>query len=544
MKKRKFNLILNVAIMCLCICAIAIGVYSAKNANLNISGSVGFNAHNCDVDVMAYIYGDSATANTNTAEPAYYGVVRTKENKKALTTAPVEVRGNNDGTIDLKTFYFCDMTDNDTISPITIEFVLTNQSLFDVDASIKATTISYNGTDLKYIDTKASDEITLNKKGSTDENSTSGTLTLTLTLNQKTSITEMPTISITLNMYKAVPKTDLSTSWKDTGTNGLFNTSGYTFEDEGQSETIKLTKDNIQYLSFTRDEPDKTSYKKANGLNLADTSTTEYPINVYAKTSTDDSTLYDVVVYSESKIYPVNCSSMFNSWSKLSIAIFNNFYTNKVTYMSSMFMSCSSLTNLDISNFNTSNVTNMSYVFYACSSLTNLDVSHFNTSKVTNMSAMFAYCKSLTSLEVSNFNTSNVTSMGGMFNSCLKLTNLDVSHFDTSNVTSMYAMFNSCSSLTSLDLSNINTSKVTDMGGMFYSCSSLTTIFVSSYDSSTKTGWCIDNVTSSSRMFSGCEKLFGGAGTKYDSTKTDKTYARIDGGTSAPGYLTKNINSF
>ncbi len=409
MKKRKFNLILNVAIMCLCVCAIAIGVYSAKNATLNVSGSVGFNAHNCDVDVMAYIYGDSADANT--AEPADYGVVRTKENKKALTTGPIEIRGKDAEPININTFYFCDMSDNDTISPITIEFVLTNQSFFDVDASIKATTIKDSTGGVTYIDAKASDEITLNKKGSTDGNSTSGTLTLTLTLNQETTITNNPTISITLNMYKAVPKTNLSTSWKDTGTNGLFNSNGYTFGDEGQSGTITLKQDNIQYLSFTRDEPDKTSYKKVNGLNLADTSTTEYPINVYAKTSdesTESTPLYDVVVYSESKIYPVDCDGMFDSWPKLKAINFDNFYTSKVTDMTCMFFSCTSLTSLDVSNFNTSNVTYMTAMFSSCTGLTTIYVG-------------------------ANWNTTNVKSSGMMFYDCTNLPNFDPNVVDKTN---------------------------------------------------------------------------------------------------------------
>ena len=52
-------------------------------------------------------------------------------------------------------------------------------------------------------------------------------------------------------------------------------------------------------------------------------------------------------------------------------------------------------------------------------------------------------------------------------------------------------------------------------------------------------------------MFTSSSKLIGGAGTKYNSSYVDKTYARIDGGTSNPGYFTdiadKNIpapNSF
>lgn len=43
-------------------------------------------------------------------------------------------------------------------------------------------------------------------------------------------------------------------------------------------------------------------------------------------------------------------------------------------------------------------------------------------------------------------------------------------------------------------------------------------------------------------MFSNTTNLVGGAGTVYDSTKTDKTYARIDGGTSSPGYFTLKNN--
>lgn len=42
-----------------------------------------------------------------------------------------------------------------------------------------------------------------------------------------------------------------------------------------------------------------------------------------------------------------------------------------------------------------------------------------------------------------------------------------------------------------------------------------------------------------SEMFYECNSLVGGAGTVYDGTKIDKTYARIDGGTSSPGYFTR-----
>ena len=55
MKKRKFSILLNVAVLCLCVAAIAFGVYSAKNASLNVTGTIGFQAHNCQVKVEGYI---------------------------------------------------------------------------------------------------------------------------------------------------------------------------------------------------------------------------------------------------------------------------------------------------------------------------------------------------------------------------------------------------------------------------------------------------------------------------------------------------------
>ena len=209
-------------------------------------------------------------------------------------------------------------------------------------------------------------------------------------------------------------------------------------------------------------------------------------------------------------------------------------------------------TTLDVSNFNTSNVTNM-YGMFAFSQATTLDVSNFDTSKVTNMSGMFSSSQA-TTLDVSNFNTSNVTYMNNMFRNS-KATTLDVSNFDTSKVTNMSGMFYN-SKATTLDVSNFNTSKVTNMSSMFYN-SKATTLDVSNFDTSKVTNmmnmfqgssnlktiygsskFVTTAVTSSTSMFSGCTKLIGGAGTKYNSSHVDKTYARIDSGTSNPGYFT------
>ena len=66
---------------------------------------------------------------------------------------------------------------------------------------------------------------------------------------------------------------------------------------------------------------------------------------------------------------------------------------------------------------------------------------------------------------------------------------------------------------------------------MFSGCTSLKNIYANS-------DWNISTNTNSWDMFRNCTSLTGGAGTKYDSNHVDHVYARIDGGTSRPGYFT------
>ena len=197
-----------------------------------------------------------------------------------------------------------------------------------------------------------------------------------------------------------------------------------------------------------------------------------------------------------------------------------------ISSMSNMFV-YSQATSINLSNFNTSKVTNMSAMFYK-SQATTLDLSSFDTSNVTLMDFMFAYSQA-TTLDVSKLNTSIVKNMSHMFIDS-QATTLDVSNFDTSKVTNMSYMF-SGSKATTLDLNNFDTSKVTDMSYMFNRATNLKTIYSSDKFNT-------DNVTTSTNMFLSSTNLVGGSGTKYNSSHIDKTYARIDGGTSNPGYFT------
>ena len=166
----------------------------------------------------------------------------------------------------------------------------------------------------------------------------------------------------------------------------------------------------------------------------------------------------------------------------------------------------------------------MSNLFFDTYKLTNIDVSGFDTSNVTDMSGMFKYC-SITSIDVSRFNTTKVTDMSSMFEGCDDLTSLDLSSFDTSNVKDMSEMFSYVYSILILK-------------------KGIVTIYVSDR-------WNTNAVTKSSDMFKGVVNLVGGNGTTYDSNKVDKEYARIDQGTTSPGYFTYKaasttnlINSF
>ena len=166
---------------------------------------------------------------------------------------------------------------------------------------------------------------------------------------------------------------------------------------------------------------------------------------------------------------------------------------------------------------------------FSSSHATSIDLSSINTENVINMQQMFE-ASGFTTLDLSNFDTSNVTNMEGMFSYSQATEIKGLENFDTSKVTDMRNMFRG-SQVSTLDLSSFDTSKVTDMKYMFYKSKSKT-IYVSDK-------FKTNSVTSSTNMFTDSTNLVGGKGTVYDANNVDKTYARIDGGTSSPGYFTE-----
>ena len=207
---------------------------------------------------------------------------------------------------------------------------------------------------------------------------------------------------------------------------------------------------------------------------------------------------------------------------------------------------CSTINNIPI--------VSMSYMFFDSNAST-VDVSEFDTKNVVDMQGMFSGSQATVINGFENFDTSNVANMRDMFYDS-KVVTFDLSSFDTSNVTNMRYMFYN-NKASKLELANFNTKNVTDMSGMFYQ-SEASIIDISGFDTSNVTDmsymfentknlktiyasdkFVTNKVTSSTNMFSSSINLVGGAGTIYNSSKTDKTFARIDGGTSNSGYFTK-----
>ena len=232
-----------------------------------------------------------------------------------------------------------------------------------------------------------------------------------------------------------------------------------------------------------------------------------------------------------------NMSSLFEGCSSFTSINLSNYNTSNVTLMSSMFKGCSMLESITYgSGWNTSNVTKMDWMFWNCVALATLNLSRYNTASVTDMNSMFRGCTHLANIPgISTLNTSNLKNVSSMFQECTSLTTLALSGWNATKLEDTSYMFQGCTALSILDICSWSTPMLFQLNYMFANCSNLSTVYVGS-------GWVTPDKWPywAERMFEGCtSKLTGGQGTTWNSDNpTDNTYARIDGGTSKPGYFT------
>ena len=195
MKKRKFNLLLQIATLCLCIAAIAFGVYSAKTASLNVSGTIGFEAHNVKATISAQIKGDGVTGSTVSAD----GTPRTDY---ATIGNTVNLTGTETTTqsLALTKFYFSDMGESGTPADIYLKISVTNNSAFNIKVYFDVPNIT------GVTATIGEDSSSYVKLGTTDSDK-SGNIVLKLSLNKNSSgdydnLTTENNLNLTMHLEK------------------------------------------------------------------------------------------------------------------------------------------------------------------------------------------------------------------------------------------------------------------------------------------------------------------------------------------------------
>ena len=149
MKKRRYRILLNIATLCLCLAAIAVGVYSVKTAQLNITGTIGFQAHNCDVYVNGTLTGASTLSGTTLTPTTlhYYD----KTNNNTDTTKYVNVHNDTTGWA-IGDVYFDDMNnvpEGKLAQDIVITLKIYNNSKFLVYATFDASTLGIDTSQIK-----------------------------------------------------------------------------------------------------------------------------------------------------------------------------------------------------------------------------------------------------------------------------------------------------------------------------------------------------------------------------------------------------------
>ena len=232
------------------------------------------------------------------------------------------------------------------------------------------------------------------------------------------------------------------------------------------------------------------------------------------------------------------CTGLFSHDKKITSIDLSNFDTTYVQNMAAMFQETSSLQTIDLSSFDTSNVSDMGRLFYKSGASSVILGDSFYTSDVENMPYMFRDMPNITTIDLGeNFDTSNVTNMQGFIAEDPKLISINLGdNFDTSNVTNMQSLFYNLPLITEIDLGDkFEVSNVVRMKALFKDCPLLRTIYCDN-------NWTFNSSVDATQIFYNLPSLTGGQGTKWVNTANQKKYAKVDGGTSNPGYFTSKSN--
>ena len=119
---------------------------------------------------------------------------------------------------------------------------------------------------------------------------------------------------------------------------------------------------------------------------------------------------------------------------------------------------------------------------------------------------------------------------------CVKFTGMDIRGFDTSLVTKFDSMFEGCYNVRYIYLSTFTNTSAQSAISMFKGCENLGEIIATAdFDLSTKL-----DATTGENIFNGCNSLTGGSGSAYTTYGDGYSYAKLDSGSSSPGYFKSN----
>ena len=309
MKKRRFNLLLNIATLCLCVAAIAFGVYSAKQASLNVSGTIGFNAHNCLVNITgkykAYTSSNLATRTTTTLTETNVGGSASADYKKNLNITD--------------TLYFSDLATDNLGHEIEFELTIKNNSPFKISVKAPAPTLTTASDSVTGSTSNAS--FTLEQKDATDSTKT---ITLKFTLADIENATEIANtstfnINLSFEMWQQFTidtvneEVYINNAWVKTTTPKLVTTMGHSIVGSTATDagTDGLTETPIRWYAFAvkGDKASENTYSKM-PTDIFNTTTTDItaPIST-TSTYTQNGTKITETWYS---LYGVDMSKVTN----------------------------------------------------------------------------------------------------------------------------------------------------------------------------------------------------------------------------------------
>lgn len=471
MKKRKFSLILNVVAICLSICAIAIGVYSIKSAKLGISGSVGFVAHNCNVDVTGYIYGH-ASGNLANGKPVEQS---SKEKLKDLS-----LRGA-DATLSFGERYFSDSTASGIPEDIKLVLTLTNASDFNILVDVETPESSNfdiicdNNYTVLYTDENKSATITIILSLNPDSNGVYQTLSNAVNVNISINLSKIPEISsagYTVNggQITAVPA-------KTSDSDVLYIPSKFS---DLEGNILSVSKS--AYVNAR-------AYKRAVVLNGVQEVTTSSANESIFGAGIEKLYLPKTLKVITESFIPANnltCLNISGDVTNIGINAFSQSKSLKALTISgnvqkiqdNAFTNCTSLKYVQLP----SSLSQIStQVFEGCNKLTNI-----NLGDLTNLTSIGYAAFNSTALREVKI-PANVTTLGAScFHNCQKLTDVE---FLGEKVTSMGdSIFRACSNLKNINLEATQGNLGDDGGGpsitipdgTFWSCSSLKQIILPS----------------------------------------------------------------